>query len=176
VNPQRPVSHLGYAVTDIEEAVHHWSSTLGAGPFFLVPDIEFDEVIHRGEPAVFAHSAAFGQWGSIAIELMQVKTTSPPELTRMLVPGSLPAINHVAYISDTAEQDSADLAAAGFELLMYAKGGEMEIRWHDTRAALGHTIEIHRDCNFINAAFRRIADGARNWDGRDPLRPMVFPD
>lgn len=173
MNLDRPVSHLGYAVSDIEAAVQHWSSTLGAGPFFLVPHIEFEVVTHHGEPAVFEHSAAFGQWGSIVIELMQIENTSPPALTRMLMPGPLPVVNHVAYLSDTYEQDSADLAAAGYELMMFAKSGEMEIRWHDTQAALGHTIEIHRDCDFINGAFRRIAEGARDFDGRDPLRPMV---
>lgn len=172
----RPISHVGYAVADLQEAAHHWSSTLGAGPFFLVPDITFDELTYHGEPALFAHSSVFGQWGSIVIELMQLENTSPPELTRRLTPGPRPAINHVAYISPTPQEDSAALAAAGFELFMYGKSGQMEIRWHDTGPALGQAIEIHRDCDFINDAFRRIAEGARNWDGTDPVRPMVWTD
>lgn len=172
----RPVSHLGYAVANLEQAAHHWTKNLGAGPFFLVPNITFDTLTHHGEPAVLDHSSVFGQWGSIAVELMQFDRTDPPELTKRVMPGPLPVINHVAYITKTPEEDSAELAEAGFELFMYGKSGEMEIRWHDTKAALGHAIEIHRDCDFINDAFRRIAEGARNWDGTNPMRPMVWTD
>jgi catechol 2,3-dioxygenase-like lactoylglutathione lyase family enzyme len=170
--PQRPVSHVSYAVADLERAVAWWSSTLGAGPFFLVDHVAFDELTHHGEPCVWDHSAAFGQWGSMAIELQELHRCDPPALTELLVPAAVPVFNHVAYLSPTPEADSAELAAAGHELFLHGRSGELEIRFHDTRAALGQAIEIHRQGPRIEFAFARIAEAARGWDGRDALRAM----
>lgn len=150
----------------------HWSSTLGAGPFFLVERVAFDELTHHGQPCTWDHSAAFGQWGSIAIELQQVFASDPPGLTEKLLPGPMPVFNHVAYISPTPEEDSAELAAAGYELFLHGGTGRLEIFFHDTRGALGQAVEIHRQGDGIEHAFRRIAEAASGWDGKDALRPM----
>ena len=55
----RPVSHIGYSVTDLEESVTQWARTLGAGPFFYIENIPFDIVTSEGNPADSAHSSAF---------------------------------------------------------------------------------------------------------------------
>jgi methylmalonyl-CoA/ethylmalonyl-CoA epimerase len=170
--PRRPISHVSYAVDDLERAVAWWSSTLGAGPFFLVDHVAFDELTHRGQPCVWDHSAAFGQWGSMAIELQELHASDPPALTELLVPAAMPVFNHVAYLSATPEDDSAELGAAGHELFLHGRTGALEIRFHDTRAALGQATEIHRDGPGLRHAFTRIAEAARDWDGRDALRPM----
>jgi catechol 2,3-dioxygenase-like lactoylglutathione lyase family enzyme len=170
--PRRPISHVSYAVANLERAVDWWSSTLGAGPFFLVPHVAFDELTHHGEPCVWDHSAAFGQWGTMAIELQELHACDPPALTELLVPAAVPVFNHVAYLSPTPEADSAELAAAGHALFLHGKTGALEIRFHDTRATLGQPIEIHRDGPGIRHAFGRIAEAAQGWDGGDALRPM----
>lgn len=172
VLPQRPVSHVSYAVADLERAVAWWSQTLGAGPFFLVDHVAFTELTHRGAPCTWDHSAAFGQWGTMAIELQELHAGDPPSLTELLVPGPAPIFNHVAYLSQTPEEDSAQLSADGHELFLHGRSGEMEIRFHDTRAALGQAIEIHRAGPRIEHAFARIAEASRGWDGRDALRPV----
>lgn len=170
--PFRPVSHVSYVVHDLEQAVAHWSSVLGAGPFFLVERVAFDELSHHGQPCTWDHSAAFGQWGSIAIELQQLHRSDPPTLTELLQPGPAPGINHVAYISPTPEEDSARLSADGHELFLHGRSGNLEIRFHDTRATLGQAVEIHRRGDGIEHAFRRIASAAEGWDGSNALRPM----
>ena len=48
-----------------------------AGPFFAMEHIVFDEVTYRGEPAVYDHSSAFGQWGPMLVELTQVHDAQP---------------------------------------------------------------------------------------------------
>ncbi|MEO8906688.1 MAG: VOC family protein [Microbacteriaceae bacterium] len=168
----RPISHISYAVENISSAVDHWHRILGAGPFFLVERVTFDEVTSRGEPAVWDHAAAFGQWGSISIELQQIFSASPSWLVPLFTPGPLPVINHVAFITETPEDDSAQLSAAGYEQFLHARFGGVDVRFHDTRAALGHAVEIHRASDELEAAFERIAAASRGWDGTDPLRPM----
>jgi hypothetical protein len=76
----RTVSHFSYSVANIEKAVGYWSSALGAGPFFVLEHMKFDWAEHRGKPCTFDHSAAFGQWGPIAIELQQIHAGTAPRL------------------------------------------------------------------------------------------------
>ena len=78
-----PITH-----SDLE-AVNYWSTMLGAGPFFIIPNIRFGVLTHHNEPAVFDHSAALGQWGSIAIELMQIHVKDPAEGDRRFAPRPL---------------------------------------------------------------------------------------
>lgn len=167
----RTVSHFSYSVADIERAVGYWSSALGAGPFFVLEHMKFDWAKHRGKPCTFDHSAAFGQWGPIAIELQQVHAgTAPATLTELLIPSPSPVVNHVAYITTTPEEDSAQLIADGYELFLHGRFGEVEVRFHDTRPVLGQAIEIHRQSAFLEAFFENVAGAARGWDGRNPLR------
>lgn len=167
----RVVSHVSYVVADIERAVQHWHLALGAGPFYIIERMVFDEMWHFGRPCVWDHSAAFGQWGPMVIELQQIFASGPASLTERLIPGPPPAINHVAYFSSVPEQDSAELAAAGHELFLHAKLGPVEIRMHDTRAILGQATEIHRHVPFLDDFFGQIARAAEGWDGKNPLRP-----
>ena len=126
----RTVSHFSYSVVSIERAVHYWSSALGAGPFFVLEHMNFDWAEHRGKPCTFDHSAAFGQWGPIAIELQQVHAgTAPATLTELLIPSPSPVINHVAYITPTPEEDSAQLSAGGCALPAPLAAGMVGIRF-----------------------------------------------
>lgn len=168
----RPISHVSYAVENLEKAVEHWRTVFGAGPFFVVGRVEFDEISFNGGPCVWEHSAAFGQWGSICVELQQNRRTAPAAFTRLVLPGRLPVVNHVAYLSETPEEDSRELAAAGHPLFLHARFGGIEMRFHDTTAAIGHPVEIHRDSEGLRANFSRIAAAALDWDGSNPLRPM----
>jgi methylmalonyl-CoA/ethylmalonyl-CoA epimerase len=167
----RIVHHLSYVVDDIEKAVHHWSTALGAGPFYIIERMVFDEMSHKGKLCIFDHSAAFGQWGPMRIELQQIFASGPDSLTSRLIPSKPPAINHVAYLSPVPEQDSAELSAANQELFLHAKFGPVEIWMHDTRSILGQSIEIHRQCAFLDDFFAQIAGAAAGWDGTNPLRP-----
>ena len=72
---RREVDHLGYIVEDIPTAVEGWAR-LGVGPFFHIPNVDFEVLHRRDEPCVFEHSAAFARWGDIGLELQQIR--QPP--------------------------------------------------------------------------------------------------
>jgi hypothetical protein len=164
-----PISHIGYVVSDLARAVKFWASMFGAGPFFLIRDIQFDKVEHFGKSCVFDHSAAFGQWGPIAIELQEIEASAPATLTERLIPSRRSTINHVSYISGNALEESQILAAAGAEMFLYAQFGDVEVRFHECRDT-GQVIEIHKNCRFIDEFFGGVAAASRDWDGLDPLR------
>ena len=165
----RTPDHIGFHVAKIGPAVDHWAK-LGAGPFFHRTDIRFDEVTFRGEPCTFEHSHAFGCFGDMLIELQEIHACSPPALARILMPGGGPAMNHIAYVSDDPERDSAELADAGFPLFLQAALGPIEVRFHDARHALGCAIEIHRRSDPLVASRARFRAAASGWDGVDRLR------
>ncbi len=107
-----PIHHLGYVVSDLRTGVERVTAALGAGPFFAMEHIEFDEVTYLGEPAVYDHSSAFGQWGPILLELTEVHEAQPTGLRQALVaPGD--GVGHVAWLADSLEDEIARLHAAG---------------------------------------------------------------
>jgi hypothetical protein len=55
-----PIHHYGYAVSSLGDALEHWVSELGAGPFFRMDDLPFDSAESGGQPCVFEHSMALG--------------------------------------------------------------------------------------------------------------------
>jgi hypothetical protein len=168
----RAVSHYGYTVASIPEAVRYWSSVFGAGPFLLIEKMQLDSVSHHGESCTFVHSAAFGQWGNLAIELMQIYECSPPSLAQRFFPGPMPLVNHVAFLSPEPEADSARLDEMGCRQFMHSRIGPVEARLHDATHTIGCAVEIHRQNDFIEGFFTHVRDIARGWDGRDPLRPF----
>ena len=107
-----PLHHVGYVVDDIPAAVDWAVSALGAGPFFLIDHLPFDSVTFHGEPAAYDHSSAFGQWGSLKLELTVVHDAQPAGLADAL--GGPPGrVGHVAWVVADLEAESARLAAAG---------------------------------------------------------------
>jgi hypothetical protein len=170
-----PISHISYAVQDLTTAVDLWVAAFGAGPFFLLEHINFDRVDHEGAPAVWDHSAAFGQWGPIAVELQQIHDVQPSRTLGPKLYGRGMAPNHVAYITPNPEQESARLEQMGLPKFLFAKFGPIEITFHDV-PMFGHAIEIHKECDFIKEFFTTVAKAADGWDGSEPLRAMPSGD
>jgi len=107
-----PIHHLGYVVENLHQDAPRFAAATGAGPFFAMEHIPFDEVTYRGEPAVYDHSSAFGAWGPILVELTQVHDAQPAGLRNSLIaPGG--GVGHVAWLADSLEDEIARLEAAG---------------------------------------------------------------
>lgn len=166
----RPISHIGYAVKSIPQTVDLWSRAFGAGPFYTVDDVVFDEVTHRDGPAVFEHSSAFGQWGDITVELWEVRKLEPkaafgPRLN------PINQLNHVAYWVDDVEVETERLEQLGFPFVLglTIERVDLSVRVHDA-PLLGHVIELEKDSQGGRRFFAAIAAGADGWDGARALR------
>ena len=84
---------IAYAVDDVERAAQSFADRFGAGPFFIRHHPPF-EATHDGAPAIFNHSSAYGQWGHMQIELVQLGDCSPVSLHQLV--SAQPGIHHVA--------------------------------------------------------------------------------
>jgi Glyoxalase/Bleomycin resistance protein/Dioxygenase superfamily len=169
----RPVHHVGYVVPDLRAAIDRWVTTVGAGPFFMMEHMQLDEALYLGEPCVFDHSMAFGQWGPIAIELQEMHDVQPAALARRVAanPGR---VNHAAFVSADPAQERDRLAELGMPTFLRLRKAHVEVTWHDN-PDLGHAVEVHRSSPELIALNDGFAQAARDWDGSEPLRPMPTP-
>jgi hypothetical protein len=166
----QPIVHVGYSVESIPRAVDFLVRSFGAGPFFLMENIRIPHLKNADGPVVWEHSAAFGQWGGIAVELQQIDRLEPtgalgPTYERTNV------FNHVAYAVNDLAEESERLHGLGFDLLFEAVNGPHESRLFDA-PLLGHTIEVHQAFDLFFTFHGSLAEAAENWDGTQPLRPV----
>jgi hypothetical protein len=166
----RPIHHVGFHVPDLRAAIDTWVTVYGAGPFYVLEQVTYDECTSRGRPAVCDHSAGFGQCGAVPVELQQVHDLRPAELTRLFPANGRGAVNHVGVTAAEPAAESARLESLGFGLSMYARLGEFEFFWHDATEAFGYCIEVITAGPELDAFWDTVAGGARDWDGREPIR------
>lgn len=161
---------VAYAVPDAVDAAERWAADCGAGPFFVRPDIELFDVVHRGRPAAFDHTSAYGQWGSIMVELVQDHTDGPSVVHDAFPPGTS-GLHHLAHIVDDVPATIRTLVDRGHELAMSARTGNgTEFHFIDALATHGHFIELYPRSDRLLAFYAMVADAAAGWDGTDPVR------
>ena len=154
---------IAYGVANIEQAALTWSETFGAGPFFVRHHIPVTQVHIDGVPAVFDHSSAYGQWGSVMVELVEVHAPS-----QLAVVG----LHHLAYFVDSFDDATAELANRGWPAALSATAGTTRFSFHDARHELGHFVEIYEPSVGLVDFYAMVAASADGWDGTDPVRPL----
>jgi catechol 2,3-dioxygenase-like lactoylglutathione lyase family enzyme len=168
----RPIHHVGLTVPDLRAAIETWATVYGAGPFFVNEHVAYDECTSSGAAAVWDHSAGFGQWGAVPVELQQTHDVRPVDLARTFTADGRSAVNHVGITAEDPLAESARLASHGFELRMHDRIGEIEFFWHDATEAFGCCIEIITAAAPLDSFFETVARGAIDWDGRNPIRGL----
>ncbi len=161
---------LAYRVHDIEAACRSWAATLGVGPFLLRRNMEVTTT-HRGEPAAYDHSAAFGQWGPVMVELIEVHSCFPDTLVEMVEHDAMGQLHHVACFVEDLDATSDQLQADGMELAMEVVSTS-GIRTHflDARSTSGCLLELYSPNEHLQSLYDKVRDLAVDWDGSDPVR------
>lgn len=172
----RPFHHLGYVVEDLPRAVEWAVRAFGAGPFFVIEHLPFDEVTFEGEPATYDHSTALGQWGAVRLELTVVHDASPPELEAMLGGAPTPRLGHVAWLAEDLDAESARLRGAGLKLFHTGRSGPVRAHYFDARSSLGCHIEVHQESPQLLGFYELMRTSAEGWDGSEPMRPAPAPE
>jgi hypothetical protein len=169
-----PIHHLGYVVADLGVDVARFAASFGAGPFFAMEHIRFDEVSYRGEPAIYDHSSAFGAWGPLIVELSQVHAAEPAGLREQLVaPGG--GVGHVAWLADSLQLETERLQGLGIQPFHAGRTGPASAVWFDGGRLLGHPIEVLQRRDELLGFYDLVRDAAEGWDGSRPMRPAPVP-
>ena len=165
------VVQVAYAVADVRAAAHDFASRLGAGPFFVRHHELPRHVDHRGAAGRFDHSSAYGQWGAVQIELVEVHDAAPAELAEIVLRTS--GIHHVATFVASLDDEQRRLESIGWPAVMTAEtAGGMRYAFHDARPALGHLLEVYEPAPGVLKLYRMVADAAIGWSGDDPVRDL----
>jgi hypothetical protein len=163
---------IAYAVPDAEAAAEAWVRDFGAGPFFVRPHIELVDVIYRGRPGSFDHTSAYGQWGSLMVELVVDHGHDASPIRDVYAPGDT-GLHHMAFLVDDLHETVKTLVAAGHEIAMSARTtGGTEFHFVDTTATHGHMLELYQRSLRLRDFYEMIASAARDWNGDDPVRPL----
>jgi hypothetical protein len=167
----KPVQ-VAYFVTDVRQAAPAMHALTGAGPFFVVDDIELEWGEHRGKPCKFVHSSAYGQWGDLMMELVQQDSDGPSPFRDLYAPGE-EGLHHVACFVDSIDDAIARFANLGYPLAARARATlGTEFAFIDTSEALGHMIEIYVADDKLSGFYEFVKAAAEDWDGDNLLRKL----
>jgi Glyoxalase/Bleomycin resistance protein/Dioxygenase superfamily len=165
------IVQVAYAVDDVDAGAHAFAERVGAGPFFVRRHIELARASRAGEPAVFDHSSAYGQWGAVQLELVHVHTAQPTLLADIVERRA--GIHHVAWFVSDVDAEQRRLAGFGWpEVLVAETASGLRFAFHDARAELGHLVEIYEPSDRLVAFYASVAEAAVGWSGDDPVRPV----
>lgn len=164
------VHHNGYIVDNLDQTLERLVK-MGAGPFFLVRSVPLDSVSSGGAPAVFDHASAFGWFGAVPIEVMQLNRCEPEAVAKGFA-GTAPFLHHVAWALPAEDVQPArdQLAADGLPAYVNATLGDINFTYHDGSSIFGHHLEIHTDSPGFRDHFTNIRTASIDWDGSDPVR------
>jgi hypothetical protein len=159
----KPVQ-IAYATDDVHAAAWQWAER-GVGPFFVIEHIALTDVEIDGTPAAFDHSSAYGQWGSVMVELVQQHDPGHDPVV------GTSGIHHIASFVDDFDTASAALSADGFPRRLKAStSGGQAFAFHDARSTMGHLLEIYERTDRLAAFYSMVRDASANWTGDNPVR------
>lgn len=168
------IRQAGYVVEDIEAAMEYWSRVLGIGPWFYNPRVPIVNYTYHGEPYEVHNSVALANSGPLQMELIQTRNDAPSMYRDFLKAGRT-GLQHVAYWTETYDEDLARLLAQGFKPAMSGEVGEKgRFIYFDTEYHPGTVIELSEVAGPKGKLFKLIREASIGWDGTDPVRP--FPD
>ena len=156
---------IAYAVDDVVSAADSWVAR-GVGPFFVRHHVEVTNSRIRGRSARFEHSAAFGQWGELMVELFCEHLDDDERV------GPRAGLHHVAFFVDDVASAQGALIDHGWEEALYAEAFGNPFAMHDATVELGHLIEIYNDDRRLSDIYGVVRTEARDWDGKDPIRVL----
>ncbi|MDR1712637.1 MAG: VOC family protein [Coriobacteriales bacterium] len=156
------INQVSYYVEDMEKFARAHSALFGSGPFFYM-DPMTQTTNYRGQEIELTMATAFGQFGDIQIELVQVLSEPNPyeELGRY-------GFHHFSNWVDDFDAALKLFADAGYEpLFTLVAGSGMRVAYIDCTKDLGHYVEIHAP---IKQVWDMYAAAAKDWDGTDVWR------
>ncbi|MBN9111663.1 MAG: VOC family protein [Pseudonocardia sp.] len=163
----------GYVVEDLDAAVDFWTTTLGVGPFYVADGFEIEDFRHRGRPAPITMRLALGSYGPLQVELIELVSDGPSDFHDFReLHGS--GLHHLGFWTDDFSRDDAALRELGFVEVHAGKTpgiGEPFV-YFDATVHPGTVIELSQADGAKGVMFADIARAARDWDGRDPVRPL----
>ncbi len=166
-----PVLQLAWVVRDLDEAMRRWIEQQGAGPFYVMRHCPVTNVRYRGAPGTVDMDVAIAQSGGVQVELIQQHDDRPSCYRDMYRQGQ-EGFHHICYLVDDLPAALAHFGRLGQSPAIEGDFGNVKFAYVDTRPGIGCMTELVGRHPDIEAFFAMIAEAARGWDGRDPIRTI----
>ena len=167
-----PAVQMASHVPDPAAAAERLARDFGWGPFYVMEHIELAHSSYRGTPEVFDHTSAYGQAGSLMVELIAQHGDQPSAL-RDLYAAHESGLHHTAHFVPDLAAAVALFRERGFAPALEARTTTgVDFVMIDTVAALGHMLELYEAGDSLSRFYEFVRRKAEGWDGRDPVRRM----
>lgn len=165
------VMQMAYVPTDFDAALKHWTQVIGAGPFFLMPNVSLAGGQYRGEDSDPIFTMALGYWGDMQIELIRPENDAKSIYRGDYAVGQ--GLHHVCVLVDSIAHAKSSCADAGARMIFEAPVGDQGgVIYVDPGTGPGTLIEFLEPQAGTRELFAMLRDTARNWDGREPVRSL----
>jgi len=168
-----PIRQNGYVVNDMESALHHWTTVLGVGPFYLIESVSLDWFRFRGVSSTPELSIALANSGPLQIELICPRDDTETMYREFLAEGG-EGLQHVAVWSTNYQRDYDRMMHNGFVPGQEGQIGGPDGRfvYFDTDGHRGSVLELSDVSGAKGAFFEHIRSAAERWDGNRPVRTV----
>ncbi len=165
------VMQLAFVPADFDAAVKHWTQVIGAGPFFLLPNVSLPGGRYRGGPSDPLFTMALGYWGEMQIELIRPENDAASIYRGDY--GVTDVLHHVCVLVDSIAEARARCGEVGAEIIFEAPVGESGgVIYADPGTGPGTLVELLEPQAGTRELFAMMREAARNWDGSEPLRTL----
>jgi len=169
--PLGDVMQLAFVPSDFDAAVNHWTQVIGAGPFFLLPNVSLPGGRYRGEASDPVFTMALGYWGDMQIELIRPENDAASIYRGEYAVGE--GLHHVCVLVDSIFAARARCEEVGAEIVFEAPVGDSGgVIYADPGTGAGNLVELLEPQPGTKELFAMMRDAARNWDGSEPLRSL----
>jgi methylmalonyl-CoA/ethylmalonyl-CoA epimerase len=163
---------MAYVPADLESALHFWTKTIGAGPFFAINHIKLDRSRYRGEPAEIDFSIMLGYWGDMQIELIRQHNDARSIFKAWRDEGR-EGLHHVCVLVDDMNIARSVCETAGSTILQEALvPGGGEVVYVDPAGGPGSLVEVLKPAPGTREFFKMMRETHRTWDGKDAVRSL----
>ena len=168
--PLYTIRQLAYVVRDLEAALKYWTEVLAAGPFFIFEHCPLSNQLYRGNPANVDVTLALGNSGALQIELIY-QHNDAPSVYKEFLDTSHEGVHHFGLMPSDYRTACAEYNARGHEAAFVCDIAGAELTYFDTVNTIGHFVELWERKSIFIDLFDLVEDAAKNWDGKDPIRP-----
>lgn len=175
------IRQIGIVARNADDVMRFWASSMGVGPFYVAPEVEFRNYRYYGEegpsPVIkcgVAHS------GGLQIEVIEQLNDAPSAFLDIIRAGREGMHHLSSWFRDAQAYDAtySKLVKAGFCAAQEGTMASEDLRYAyfaaDRTLPNGPFLEISEALKvpLFAAMFDELAQLNHSWDGRDPIRSM----
>jgi len=172
------IRQIAFIVRDLDDALRYWTETLGVGPFFVLRRSTPGDYRYRGKPSPApCLNVALGNSGDVQVEIIQQHDDAPSAYRDFLAKGK-EGFQHVSSWLTRAEYDATMTRLRGAGAVVVHEGvvREANVRFAYFETDLVAGGFVYEIADMLDPSIypfaEMIAEAARTWDGRDPVREI----